>query len=475
LYIVQARPETVTSQASGTTLKTYEIEIPEAAEVLIEGRSVGQKVAQGQVHVIEDANNIHQFKEGEILVTDITTPDWEPIMKLASAIVTNRGGRTCHAAIIARELGIPAIVGCGHATRVLQNNPYVTVSCAQGETGTVYAGKIPFRVIETNLSQQASPKTKMMLNLGNPDLAFQTSFLPNQGVGLARMEFIINQAIQAHPLALLNPEQVKDPIEKSRILELIKNHKSGADFFIQKLSEGIGTIAAAFYPKPVVIRLSDFKSNEYASLLGGQQFEPTEENPMIGFRGASRYSSTLFEPAFELECLAIKRVREEMGLNNLIIMVPFVRRVAEAEQVINTLAKYGLRRGENDLKLYMMCEIPNNVLEIDNFAPYFDGISIGTNDLTQLILGVDRDSELVAYDYDERDNGVKTMIRWAIEGAKRNGLHSGVCGQAPSDYPDMAQYFVELGVDSLSLNPDSLLKTSRVILDFENSISSNDV
>lgn len=469
LYIVQARPETVTSQASDTTLKTYEIEIPESTEILIEGRSVGQKVAQGQIHVIENVNNIDQFKAGEVLVSDITTPDWEPIMKLASAIVTNRGGRTCHAAIIARELGIPAIVGCGHATELLQHNPFVTVSCAQGEIGTVYSGKIPFRVIETDLSQQASPKTEMMINLGNPDLAFQTSFLPNQGVGLARMEFIINQSIQAHPLALLHPERVKDPVQKSRILELIKNHKSGTDFFIQKLSEGIGTITAAFYPKPVVIRLSDFKSNEYASLLGGQQFEPKEENPMIGFRGASRYSSKLFEPAFELECLAIKRVREQMGLNNLIIMVPFVRRVDEAKQVINTLAKYGLRRGENDLKLYMMCEIPNNVLEIDNFAPYFDGISIGTNDLTQLVLGVDRDSELVAYDYDERDNGVKKMIQWAIEGAKRNGLHSGVCGQAPSDYPDMAQLFVQLGVDSLSLNPDSLLKTSQIILDFENS------
>lgn len=471
LYIVQARPETVTSQADGTTLKTYEIEVPESPEILIEGRAIGQKVAQGQVHVIENVKNIHQFKAGEVLASDITTPDWEPIMKLASAIITNRGGRTCHAAIIARELGIPAIVGCSDATEVLQDNPYVTVSCAQGEIGRVYSGKIPFEVIETDLSQQASPKTEMMINLGNPDLAFQTSFLPNKGVGLARMEFIINQSIQAHPLALLNPESVKDPTQKSRIIELIKNHKSGTDFFIQKLSEGIGTITAAFYPKPVVIRLSDFKSNEYASLLGGQQFEPQEENPMIGFRGASRYSSELFEPAFELECLAIKRVREQMGLNNLIIMVPFVRRVDEAKRVIDTLAKYGLRRGDNDLKLYMMCEIPNNVLEIDNFAPYFDGISIGTNDLTQLVLGVDRDSELVAYDYDERDNGVKKMIQWAIEGAKRNGLHSGVCGQAPSDYPEMAKFFVQLGVDSLSLNTDSLLKTSQIVLDFENSMS----
>lgn len=468
LYIVQARPETVTSQASATTLKTYEIDISNQPDLLIEGRSIGQKIAYGQAHVIENVVNIEQFKAGEVLVTDITTPDWEPVMKLASAIVTNRGGRTCHAAIIARELGIPAIVGCGDATTVLKHNPNVTVSCAQGEAGKVYAGEVPFRVIETDLSQQPAPKTEMMLNLGNPDLAFQTSFLPNQGVGLARMEFIINQSIQAHPLALLNPEKVTDLVQKQQILELIKGYPSGKAFFIQKLAEGIGTIAAAFYPKPVLIRLSDFKSNEYASLIGGEQFEPKEENPMLGFRGASRYSSELFEPAFELECSAIKQVREQMGLDNLIVMVPFVRRVDEAKQVVENMAKYGLRRGENGLKLYMMCEIPNNVLEIDNFAPLFDGISIGTNDLTQLVLGVDRDSELVAYNYDERDNGVKKMIQWAIEGAKRNGLHSGVCGQAPSDYPEMAQFFVELGVDSLSLNPDSLLATSRIVWKYEN-------
>ncbi len=467
LYIVQARPETVTSQASNTIFKTYSIEPSPETKIPVQGRSVGQKIAQGQAHVIESVNDIHQFKAGEVLVSDITTPDWEPIMKLASAIVTNRGGRTCHAAIIARELGIPAIVGCGDATLKLQDNPFVTVSCAQGEIGTVYLGKVPFNVVETDLSQLTSPKTDMMINLANPDLAFQTSFLPNKGVGLARMEFIINESIKAHPLALLHPEKITNTKIQKKIAQLIQNSPSGREFFIQKLAEGIGTITAAFYPKPVIVRLSDFKSNEYASLLGGASFEPKEENPMIGFRGASRYNAKQFEPAFEMECQAIKTVREKMGLTNLIIMVPFVRRVDEAKQVIHTLAKHGLHREENGLKLYMMCEIPNNILQIDAFAPYFDGISIGTNDLTQLVLGVDRDSELVASAYDERDAGVKKMIQWAIEGAKRNKLHSGVCGQAPSDYPEMAQFFVELGVDSLSLTPDSLLKTSQLVLEVE--------
>ncbi len=463
LYIVQARPETVTSQTNHTTIKTYQIEPSPNTKVLVQGRAVGQKVAQGQAHVIESVNDIHQFKPGEILVSDITSPDWEPIMKQASAIITNRGGRTCHAAIIARELGIPAIVGCGDATLKLQDNPFVTVSCAQGETGHVYLGRIPFKVIEADLNQIHAPRTQMMLTLANPDQAFQTSFLPNNGVGLARMEFIINESIKVHPMALLYPEKVANPQERNQIKQHIQNSPSGRDFFIQTLSEGIGTLTAAFYPKPVIVRLSDFKSNEYAQLLGGQWFEPEEENPMIGFRGASRYTSKSFEPAFELECLAIKRVRETMGLTNLIIMIPFVRQVAEAKQVIHILAKYGLHRGEHGLKLYMMCEIPNNILQIDAFAPYFDGISIGTNDLTQLILGVDRDSELVAYHYDERDEGVKTMIQWAIEGAQRNGLHTGVCGQAPSDYPEMVQFFIELGIDSLSLTPDSLLKTYSLV------------
>ncbi|BBP43368.1 phosphoenolpyruvate synthase [Thiosulfativibrio zosterae] len=467
LYIVQARPETVTSQTQINQLISYEIEVPEGSKVLTTGRAVGQKVAQGQVQVISDVTYIHQFVPGNILVSDITTPDWEPIMKLASALITNRGGRTCHAAIIARELGIPAIVGCGDATESLQDNPFVTVSCSEGEIGQVYSGHIPFRIIETNLTDLGTPNTEIQINLANPDMAFRTSFLPNQGVGLARMEFIINQAIQVHPLALLHPEQVLDETEQANIRQRILGFKSGGDYFIQHLSEGIATLSAAFYPKPVILRLSDFKSNEYASLIGGKSFEPEEENPMIGFRGASRYSSALFEPAFALECQAIKNVREQFGLTNMHIMIPFVRRVAEAKQTIGTLSKYGLRRGENGLKVYMMCEIPNNVLEIDNFAPYFDGISIGTNDLTQLVLGVDRDSDLVAYDYDERDAGVLKMIQWAIEGAKRNGLHSGVCGQAPSDYPEIAQKLVEMGVNSISLNPDSVIKTTQLVLNLE--------
>ncbi|BBN59599.1 phosphoenolpyruvate synthase [Hydrogenovibrio marinus] len=467
LYIVQARPETVASQTKANLLETYHVNKSEDTKTLVTGRAVGSKVAQGKAHVIRDASFMHEFKAGEILVSDITTPDWEPVMKIASAIVTNRGGRTCHAAIIARELGIPAIVGCQDATEVLINNPEITVSCAEGDTGNVYEGSVPFDVMHTDLSGLPTPKTEMMLNIANPDLAFKTSFLPNQGVGLARMEFIINESIKVHPLALLNMDKIESDHERQQIIELIDGHASGRDFFLHELSEGIGTIAAAFYPKPVVVRLSDFKSNEYASLLGGRAFEPKEENPMIGFRGASRYISEAFEPAFALECQAIKTVRERMGLNNVIVMIPFVRRVKEAEQVLEVMKKYGLSRTENGLKVYMMCEIPNNVIEIDHFAPLFDGISIGSNDLTQLVLGVDRDSELVAYDYDERDQGVKTMIKWAIEGAKRNGLHSGICGQAPSDYPEMAEFLVELGADSMSLNPDSILKTTQDIIELE--------
>jgi len=470
LYIVQARPETVVSQASGHILKSYKITPEPDAQILTEGRAVGAKVAHGQVHVIQDVAYIDQFQPGEVLVTDITTPDWEPVMKTASAIITNRGGRTCHAAIIARELGIPAIVGCPQATKDLESNPYVTVSCAEGDTGKVYLGKQPFEVSETDLSHLETPKTDIMINLGNPDLAFQTSFIPNHGVGLARMEFIINESVKAHPLALLYPEKVSAPKAREALDELIKGYENGEAFFVDQLTSGIGTIAAAFYPKPVVVRLSDFKSNEYASLLGGKYFEPTEENPMLGYRGASRYISDAFEPAFAMECQAIKQVREEMGLNNVIVMIPFVRRVVEAQKVIALMEKYGLKRNKNALQIYMMCEIPNNVLEMDAFAPYFDGISIGSNDLTQLVLGVDRDSDLVAESYDERAEGVKTMIRWAVEGAKRNGLHSGLCGQAPSDYPEIAQFLVELGIDSMSLNPDSVLTTMQSILELERKI-----
>ncbi|MGC9385774.1 MAG: phosphoenolpyruvate synthase [Hydrogenovibrio sp.] len=468
LYIVQARPETVASQKIGTHLKSYQISPEPDAQVLVEGRAVGRKVAQGRARVIQDVAYIDQFKAGEILVTDITTPDWEPVMKVAAAIITNRGGRTCHAAIIARELGIPAIVGCPHATHALESNPVVTVSCAEGDTGKVYLGKQPFDIHETDLSQLPTPKTDIMLNLGNPALAFQTSFIPNQGVGLARMEFIINESVKAHPLALLQPEKVTAKTIQEQLTDLTRGYDSGKAFFIDKLASGIGTIAAAFYPKPVVVRLSDFKSNEYARLLGGRYFEPEEENPMIGYRGASRYISEAFEPAFALECQAIQYVREEMGFSNVIVMIPFVRRVVEAQKVIETMEKHGLKRNKNALKIYMMCEIPNNVLELDAFAPYFDGISIGSNDLTQLVLGVDRDSALVADSYDERADGVKTMIQWAVEGAKRNGLHSGLCGQAPSDYPEMAKFLIELGIDSISLNPDSVLSTMQSIAELEN-------
>lgn len=471
LYIVQARPETVASQKNHRILETFKISPQADAKVLTEGRSVGAKVATGQAHVIEDVAFIEQFKAGEILVTDITTPDWEPVMKMASAIITNRGGRTCHAAIIARELGIPAIVGCQDATEALNENPEVTVSCAEGDKGKVYSGLQPFDVVKTDLTDLAEPKTQLMLNIANPSLAFQASFLPNAGVGLARMEFIINESIKAHPMALLHPEKVSSDKVRGKIEKLLKDghghNQTGADFFVNQLSTGIATLAAAFYPKPVVVRLSDFKSNEYANLIGGKYFEPKEENPMLGFRGAARYISDEFNEAFELECQAIKRVREQMGFTNVIVMVPFVRTPEEARITLERMAQQGLKQGLNALKVYMMCEIPNNVVMIDDYAPYFDGISIGSNDLTQLVMGIDRDSELVAHDYDERNPAVMKMIQWAIEGANRNGIHSGLCGQAPSDYPEIAEFLVKLGIDSISLNPDSMLKTTQQILAIE--------
>jgi pyruvate,water dikinase len=465
IYIVQARPETVASQHQANVFENYVLEGD--AEVLLEGRSVGEKIASGTARVIENVAQLAEFQPGEVLVTDATTPDWEPVMKTASAIVTNRGGRTCHAAIIARELGVPAVVGAGNATTVVPNGSTVTVSCAGGDTGRVYRGAVNFHVDRSDVGDLARPRTKIMINLGNPDLAFKTSFLPNDGVGLARMEFIVSESIRAHPLALIHPERVSDPQARAAITRLIQNHASGEEFFIERLSEGIGTIAAAFWPKPVVVRMSDFKTNEYASLLGGADFEPAESNPMIGFRGASRYAHPAYEEGFALECKAMKRVREEMGLTNVVLMLPFVRRVAEAERVLARMAEHGLRRGENGLEIYAMCEIPNNVILIDQFSSYFDGFSIGSNDLTQLTLGVDRDSEIVAFDYDERDDGVKMMIRLAVEGCKRNQIHSGLCGQAPSDYPDMAAFLVELGIDSMSLNPDTVLKTTRQVLELE--------
>ncbi|MDI9918478.1 phosphoenolpyruvate synthase [Rhodococcus sp. IEGM 1379] len=469
LYIVQARPETVSSQHSATALETYVLEGP--GEVLAEGRSVGEKIASGVARRIESPAHLSEFKPGEVLVADTTTPDWEPVMKTAAAIITNRGGRTCHASIIARELGIPAVVGAGDATTSVPDGAVVTVSCAEGESGKAYRGEVPFRVDRTEVADLARPRTQIMINLGNPDLAFKTSFLPNDGVGLARMEFIISEYIRVHPMALLHPEKVTDPEAHRTIDRLTQGYADGAAFFVERLSEGIGTIAAAFWPKPVVVRMSDFKTNEYASLIGGAGFEPSESNPMLGFRGTSRYAHPAYAEGFALECRAMRRVREEMGLTNVILMLPFVRRIAEADLVLQTMADLGLRRGENGLEVYAMCEIPNNVILIDEFAKRFDGFSIGSNDLTQLTLGVDRDSEIVAFDYDERDEGVKEMIRLAVEGCRRNRIHSGICGQAPSDYPDMAEFLVRLGIESMSLNPDSVVKTTRQILQLEQQLA----
>jgi len=462
LYIVQARPETVVSQRNGLVLEQYSLNT--TAKPLIVGHAVGSKVATGYAKIIEHVDQLGSFKAGDVLIADMTTPDWEPIMKIASAIVTNRGGRTCHAAIIARELGVPAVIGCDHATTAIANNSPVTVSCAEGDNGKVYPGILEFTVNQTNLAELARPKTKIMLNIGNPELAFKTSFLPNDGVGLARMEFIITEYIKAHPMALLHPERVQDATELEQLNELTHHYATPSDFFIQRLSEGVATIAAAFYPKPVVVRLSDFKSNEYATLLGGRWFEFDEANPMIGFRGASRYSHPAYAEGFALECAAMKRVRDDMGLTNVILMIPFCRRVDEAKRVLNYMAELGLKRGENGLEVYVMCEIPNNVIQIDAFSQCFDGFSIGSNDLTQLTLGVDRDSEILADDFDERDAGVKEMIRLAVTGAHRNHRHCGLCGQAPSDYPEMAEFLVETGIDSMSLNPDTVLKTTQLVL-----------
>jgi pyruvate,water dikinase len=473
LYIVQARPETVTSQKQSMLLEDYQLQ--GNGEVIVKGHAVGGKIARGTTHVISNTNHLAEFRAGEVLVTDITSPDWEPIMKIASAIITNRGGRTCHAAIIARELGIPAVIGCDDATAKIETGIQVTVCCAEGDTGKVYRGDIPFHIEQTNLANLPRPKTKIMLNLGNPDLAFKSSFLPNDGVGLARMEFIINEYIKAHPMALLHVDQVRDNEEKLAIKRLLLGYSNATEYFVQHLSEGVATIGAAFYPKPVIVRLSDFKSNEYASLLGGRSFEPKEENPMIGFRGASRYIHPAYQEGFELECKALKRVRDEMGLTNMILMIPFCRTIAEGKKVLAKMATFGLKQGKNGLKIFVMCEIPNNVIQIDAFARLFDGFSIGSNDLTQLTLGVDRDSEIVAFDFDEGDEGVKEMIRMAVKGAKRNGCYSGICGQAPSDHSEMAEFLVELGIESLSLNPDTVIKTTLHVLEVEKGLQKNNV
>ena len=464
LYIVQARPETVASRRTGDVFESYTLKGD--GKVLVTGKAVGEKIGTGVVRVIKSGEELRDFKPGEVLVASFTSPDWEPVMKTAGAIITDRGGRTCHAAIVARELGVPAVVGCEFATTTLKTGQRVTVSCAGGEAGHVYDGEVPFEVSSVPTSNLAMPRTHIMVNLGNPDLAFRTAMMPNEGVGLARMEFIISEHIGVHPMALIHPEKIT-PEERARIASLAHNVTSPREFFVRTLAEGVGTIAAAFWPKPVIIRLSDFKTNEYAQLLGGAPFEPKEANPMLGFRGASRYAHPAYEEGFALECEALRRVRGDMGLTNLRIMVPFCRRVVEAEQVLAAMARHGLKRGDNGLEIYVMCEIPNNVVQVDAFAKVFDGFSIGSNDLTQLTLGVDRDSEIVAFDFDERDPGMLEMLRQAVAGAKRNGRHVGICGEAPANYPEIAQFLAGLGIDSISVNPSSLPRTIAAVREAE--------
>lgn len=466
LFIVQARPETVESRKSANIIKTYELK--DHSPVLATGRSVGSAIGQGKAQVICNVSQINQFRPGEVLITNRTDPDWEPIMKQASAIVTNQGGRTCHAAIIAREMGIPAIVGCGDATETITSGEDVTICCSEGDEGHVFAGLLPYEIHEDELSNLPRTKTQILMNVGNPEQAFGFASYPADGVGLARLEFIIANHIKAHPLALMNFDALEDLEAKAEIAELTKLYEGDRpQFFVDKLAHGVGMIAAAFYPKPVVVRMSDFKSNEYANLLGGRQFEPKEENPMIGWRGASRYYDPNYREAYALECKALRIVRDEMGLTNVIPMIPFCRTPDEGRKVIAEMAKNGLKQGENGLQIYVMCELPSNVILADEFAQVFDGFSIGSNDLTQLTLGLDRDSSLVAHLFDERNEGVKRMVKMAIETAKKNGRKIGICGQAPSDYPEFAEFLVELGIDSISLNPDSVLKTVVRIAEVE--------
>ncbi len=466
LYIVQARPETVRSQDDPNKLIEYRLK--EKGKILSIGASVGNKIGQGKANIIRDVKGIHRFKKGEVLVTEMTDPDWEPIMKIAGAIVTNSGGRTCHAAIISRELGIPCVVGTKTATQDIRNGQNITVSCAEGEKGFVYNGLLKYEVKETNLKNVKKSKTKIMMNIGNPEMAMLQSFIPNEGVGLAREEFVISNYIRIHPLALLNFSRLKDKKTKKLIEEHTLAYKNKSQFFVDKLAEGVSRIAASFYPKDVIVRLSDFKSNEYANLIGGSQFEPVESNPMIGWRGASRYYSPKYLPAFELECKALLKVRKEMGLKNLKIMVPFCRTIEEGKKVLKIMADNGLKRGVDGLEVYVMCEIPANVILADQFADIFDGFSIGTNDLTQLTLGVDRDSELVASVYDERNQAVKELVSQVIAIAKKKQRKIGICGQAPSDFPDFAQFLVREGIDSISLNPDTVIKTMIAIKKTEN-------
>lgn len=462
LFIVQARPETVQSQRTCDVIETFSLR--QRGRVLVSGRSVGGRIATGPVRVIKDVHFLSEFNHGEILVTDKTDPDWEPIMKKAAAIVTNRGGRTCHAAIVSRELGVPAIVGTERGTDVLKDGEIVTVSCAEGDTGFVYEGKLAFEVASTTLKDLRRPRTKVMMNVGNPEEAFGLSFIPNDGVGLAREEFIISNYIKVHPLALIDYAKLSDPETKAQIDQLTAGYSEKPQFFVDKLAQGVAMIAAAFYPKDVILRLSDFKTNEYANLIGGKSYEPAEENPMIGFRGASRYYNPRYQAGFALECSAVKKVRDEMGLVNLKLMIPFCRTVDEALRVQAEMEKHGLKRGINGLEIYVMCEVPSNVILADEFAEVFDGFSIGSNDLTQLILGVDRDSEIVAPIFDERNEAVKKMIAEVINVCRAKKRKIGICGQAPSDYPDFAQFLVECGIDSISLNPDTVLKTTAAVL-----------
>lgn len=454
LYIVQARPETVRSNQQ--VMERYQLN--ESGSVIIEGRAIGHRIGTGAVKVIHNLSEMDRIEAGDVLVTDMTDPDWEPIMKKASAIVTNRGGRTCHAAIIARELGIPAVVGCGDATECIAEGQVVTVSCAEGDTGFVYDGKLDFSIQSSAIDNMPELGLKIMMNVGNPDRAFDFAGLPNDGVGLARLEFIINRMIGVHPRALLEYDDQTEAL-KAEINEMMAGYESPVEYYISKLTEGIATLAAAFWPKRVIVRLSDFKSNEYANLVGGDCYEPDEENPMLGFRGAGRYVSDDFRRCFSLECEAVKRVRNDMGLENVEVMIPFVRTVRQAEEVIDELAANGLKRGENGLKVIMMCEIPSNALLADKFLEHFDGFSIGSNDMTQLTLGLDRDSGVVSALFDERNDAVKALLSMAIQAAKRNGKYVGICGQGPSDHEDFAQWLMEEGIDSLSLNPDTVIKT----------------
>ena len=468
LFIVQARPETVQSQKFKTkknVLESYALQ--EKGPPILQGHSVGEKISKGIVRVIENVHELAQLKSGEVLVTDKTDPDWEPAMKRAAAIVTNRGGRTCHAAIVSRELGVPAVVGTENGTQVLKTGQLVTVSCAESEVGYIYEGLLDFVVTKVDLKTLGKPKTKIMMNVANPDEAFRLSFIPNDGVGLARMEFIISTFIKIHPLALVHYDQIKE--HKNEIDQLTLSYDDKPQYFIDKLAQGVAMIAAAFYPKDVIVRMSDFKTNEYANLLGGKQYEPVEANPMLGFRGASRYYDKRYNEGFALECAAMKKVREVMGLTNVKLMIPFCRTLQEAELVLKEMENNGLKRGENKLEVYVMCEVPSNVILADEFSQYFDGFSIGSNDLTQLALGVDRDSEIVAHDFDERDPAVKKLIEMVIKSAKANHKKIGICGQAPSDYPEFAKFLVEQGIDSISLNPDAVIKTTLKVLESEKS------